>query len=315
MPFASVTSELTDPAAVTFSIGDNFPAYDSHVGVTTSDLFRTSRTYRRANAVLLSGGPVYRVVKVEVSGSIPSALTPYRDSVTGRLVFTRRANSLPVSAPTPGSELSFTVETLNPAEAQSGRALTLISAGWDGINLDGLVAEVTYDTLSGFSAVDAYVGSAVNRPGSSFTLVRAHHPIYVYAAVPYRLVGDVNEAVASRSLGAFVSRYQASAVLDQSRIATEARTLIGTEATIYPFTVRYDLLAPDGKVYSYESEDEVTVFPSGLTSARLVDPVSVALPTTGYHATLRRRLLAMGVSDRVTRYAASTAALTFVRRS
>lgn len=315
VPFASVTDDLADAAAVTFSIGDNFPAFDSHVAATTSDLVRTSRKYRRANAVLLGGGPVYRVAKVEVAGSIPADLAPYRDAVSGRLVFTRRANALPLAPPALGAELTFTVETLNPAEAQSARALTLVALGWPGVSLDGLVAEVTFDTAAGFAAVDAFVAAAANRPGAASTLLRAPHPVYVYASVPYRLAGEVDESAAARALGLFVGRYRGAVVLDQSRLATEARALVGAEATIFPFVVRYELLAPDGRVYAYETEDEVTLFPTGATAARLADPTSVGLPATGYHAALRRRLLAMGVSDRVARYVAAPGALALVRRA
>lgn len=314
-PFAAVTEELADAGPVTFSIGDNFPAFDNHVAATTTDLARTSRRYRRSNAVLLGGGPVYRVAKVEVAGTIPAALAPYRDAVTGRLVFARRANALPVGPPVPGEELTFTVETLNPVEAQSGRALTLVALGWPGAPLDGLVAEVTFDTLAGFGAVDAFVGGAANRPGAASALARALHPVYVYASVPYRLAGEVDETAASRSLGLFVGRYRGATPLDQSRLATEARVIVGADAAIFPFPVRYELLAPDGRVYAYETEDEVTLFPPGTTTARLADPAAVGLPTTGYHAALRRRLLAMGVSDRVARYVAAPAALTFARRA
>jgi hypothetical protein len=72
----------------------------------------------------------------------------------------------------------------------------------------------------------------------------------------------------------------------------------------YPFAIEYSLLAPNGKVYKYETDDIVSIFPdNGLTSSsRLTNAAEVGLPASGYESALRKALLQMGVSDRTVRY-------------
>lgn len=104
--------------------------------------------------------------------------------------------------------------------------------------------------------------------------------------------------------------------MDVSGLTTRLRFANeGVLATIYGFRVAYDLLAPDGKVYRYETTDRVTVFPSGDDGATLLNPTEVGLPATGYHAALRLKLARLGVSDRTIRYLVAPGAIGFSARS
>jgi hypothetical protein len=169
-----------------------------------------------------------------------------------------------------------------------------------------------------------------NRPSACDAMVRSHHPTYLSFTIPYafsyvtsdtpqfQLSGQslaFDEAAVGQQMANYVNSYAGDARIDQSAMATRARELAGVPITIYPFSVFYDLYAPDGQVYRYATEDDVTVFPTGTTSSRLTNPTEVGLPITNYYDALRKRLRDLGVSDRTTRYCAATGSIAFARRS
>lgn len=326
VPFSEGTMELSAPMVLGLSVGNNYPRFDNKVASTFSSQFATTSRMVVSNGVVLAPVPIYRVKRVEVINATASELDPYKDPTTNTLIFTQRVNALPTSAPSPGDTLPFTLNTLAPAEAQSGIGITTLSIGWPGVSFDGLTVEVVYDTVSSFGAIDAFVRDEYERPGCASTLPKGFHPIYLSFTIPYRIppvqrdvLGQASpafdEAVVAAFLGVYVSNYQGIGGIDQSLLATEARASAGVEVSIYPFQIFYDLLAPDGKVYHFSTSDVVTVFPDGTTTAQLLNPEDFGLPSTGYYSQLKKRLSDFGVSDRTTRYLVAPGTVTLLRRS
>lgn len=326
LPFSRATVEDPVPATLTFSVGNNYPTFNNKVSGVTHSGTGTERRVSQPGTVVLSGVPVYAIKRIEVIDASSSALAPYKDPTTDTLVFTRRENALPSVAPSPGDALTYTVTTLDSGEAQSGVGATLVQIGWPGAALDGLTAEITYETVSGFVGIDAFVRSETERPGCAFTLAKGLHPIYVALTVPYRLApqrpdldgGNVtasfDEGAVADGLANYIAAYRGVGGLDQSLLAAEARRLAGVEVSIFPFNVRYDLLGPDGKVYRFESSDVVTLSPDEATSF-LINPGDFGLPSSGYAASVAKRLRDLGVSERVSRYLTLPGSVTLLRRT
>jgi hypothetical protein len=329
VPFPIATDELTPVPGIAYSIGNNYPAFNDKVSVAvaTSDA-TTSRQISEFNRTQLPGVPTYSIKKVELLGpTLPAAMLPYADPVSGNVIFTERKNAAITTTPPVGSPLGFYVNIKNPQESQSAYTVAMLEVGWPAVPLTNLVVDVTYETPTNFLSVHTYVASRFNRPACSSTLTRAAHPVYVYAAIPYKqrttpvsplstTVPTFDSVAAEKAMQTYINDYQSTEALDVSLIATEARSVSDAVASIYTFKVTYELYLPDGRVMLYETEDKITVFPDETTSsARLVNGADFGLPTTGYAVALRTLLTNQGISDRVTRYRATDGAVVFDRRA
>ena len=275
---------------------------------------------------------MYAIKRVELLAPVPAALNRFKDPVTGRVPFTVRVN-VPLSAPASTDvDLPFKVEVVNPNESQSSRAITQLEVGWPGIDLGGSQLEVTYDTVSGFDTIAAYVVNPDNRPDPADYLVRAFHPVYVSFSVPYALRTDTSPAARigrllvptgtfdpSRAVTGtvqYIESYRSADPMDVSGLVSQLRLTNDVAlAALYTFEVNYELLAPDGKVYRYRTADKITPFPTATNGARLLNPTEVGLPTTGYYDALRKNLRALGVSDRAVRFLVASGAVTFEARA
>lgn len=321
-PFSAATDEFVGtPPILTYTIGNDYPFFaNKHSGTGNAD---TSRSIAEPNTVMLSGGPVYRVKKIEIR-TIPAGLEAYADPASGTLLFSERANTDP-AVPSPGSPLQYRVKVLNPDESQSAKAVTQIEIGWPGVTLDGSEVEVTYDTLTSFGNIDAYVVDPQNRPTAADTLVRAAHPVYLSMTVPYALnsaptpfrgttAATFDEDQATQDLVQFVNAYNGTAVMDVSLLTTEARANADTISAVYPFVIDYELLGPDGRVFRFSTTDRVTVFPDGTHGAALTNPADFGLDPVDYFADLAALLRSLGISDRTVRYLTSSDEVSFLRR-
>lgn len=330
-PFSVATDE-SPASTIKYSIGNNYPVYNNRVDVLTGTLTaNTSRGISTKGRVTLDGGPVYAISKVEMLGPIPSGLNNYVDPVSGRVLFSERRNTQFLGPIASTTSLPYRVTVLNQDESQSSRALTQIEVIWPSANYDGSLLEITYTTLADFDAVSAYVTSTENRPDPADYLVRARHPVYVSFSVPYAL--RVDSSVTSRigrllaasptfdasrasiSLARYINTYKSSDPIDRSGLVTQLRFDADVAlATIYDFTVEYELLAPSGGVYRYSTTDKVTIFPDGTTGASLLNPTDFGLPTSGYYAALKQQLQSQGVSDRNIRFMTTPDAIVFAVR-
>lgn len=317
-PFSVATDELTPVPGVEYTIGNNYPAFDNKVARGPLTTITTSRAFSEFNSVMLPPGPVYRVKRAEIINA-PGAYDPYRDLVTGTVMFTERANAPVTSTPTPGSDLAYHVSTKSLNNAQSNQAITMLQVGWPAANLTGLTLEVTYTTVAGFDSIAAYVSDDFNRTLGANPLVKGFHPVYLTFSIPYRVriiprstldvysaggTFTVSESTVIIALVNYVMTTPYGTRPDTGGLGFVARAADANIVATYPFAVEYSLLAPNGKVYKYETDDIVSIFPdNGVTSsARLINAAEVGLPTTGYETELRQALLNMGVSDRTVRY-------------
>ena len=97
-------------------------------------------------------------------------------------------------------------------------------------------------------------------------------------------------------------------------IGTVRVTLHGVSHT-YVGDIAAILIAPDGRVFRYQTTDKVTLFPPDASSgASLLNPVELGLPAMNYYDALRRTLRTLGVSDRTVRFIAATGGVTFEER-
>ena len=327
-PFSTASDEVPGGLLIGYSIGNNYPTFDNKVPAPTTGVATTftSRQFSEFNRVQLPARPTYRIKKVELLPPIPPTLQGFADLVTGNVDFTARKNAPTLARPAASSQLGHYVEIKNPGESQSARSVAMLEVGWPTVNLSGLTLEVTYETLTNFSLVNAYVSDRLNRPVCSNTLTRAMHPVYIYASIPYRLrttpvsplstvVPVFDVAAATEALIAYINNYRETEPLDVSLLATKARETSTAVASIYNFSLQYQLYLPDGRVMTFDTSDKITIFPDGATStAKLLNPTEFGLPPTNYHVLLKQLLINQGVSDRVTRYCAVDGGIVFEQR-
>ncbi len=327
--FSVASAELPGTTVFTYNIGNNYPSFNNKVVVTDSIQVSTARTITVPGAAILTGQPIYRIKRVLLINP-PAVMAPFADSQTGLVQFNQRVNGVIGRVPRPGDVLQYSLEVLNPGESQSTHAIMAVHVGWPGMDLTGYSLEVVYDSLSGLEVASAYIENPDNRILAGNMLVRGLHPVYLAFTVPYalrierarRLDGSLdqtpvtfNEDGAASSLLSFINQYSDQNPLDANLLGTQAKSGSSSVATIYPFSVEYDLLGPDGRVYHFATEDRVTVFPDGTMSARLLNPTDFGLPLTGYYSALKKQLLDNGVSTRTIRYLAAPGAVTFERRT
>ena len=324
-PFSQATDEQSVLISLVVSIGNNYPGFNNKLGISTSNQFKTSRTMSKSGTVGLSGRPIYRVKKVEIFNA-SAALDAYKNPSTDTLLFTNRVNNTITQIPAPGDELPFRVTVINPLENQSSLAVTQVELGWPGQVFDGLTAEITYDTRLDFKIADQFVRSPAERITSANVLLRAKHPVYLAMTVPYALsitpdpllgntVVPFDEQIVAEKLSDFVSQYVLLNPLDQSILSTKIKSVAQTAASIYPFTIQYELYAPDGCVYKYETNDRINVFTDTRDNVRLLNPEEVGLPSTNYGTQLRNNLQLLGISNRTICYILPVDQISFERRS
>ena len=121
--------------------------------------------------------------------------------------------------------------------------------------------------------------------------LKGYHPVYLSLTVPYVFspvaTGTVDELSLRQNIVAYVNSFDPRDVIDVSDILTYVKNFSVNIGTVYPFEIQYDLLAPDGTVYSFTTADVVAMDP---------DKADPATPVT------LNQLLALTVSDRTVRY-------------
>ena len=288
-PFPAATDEVG--GTVQYTVGSVGPSFRNLIG---SDAPRssgvTSRSERQPGSVYLQGQPVYRVKTVAYQGD--QAMVEIPDRVNG-----------PPAAPA-----EYQVEVLNPASAQSQRAVTRLRLH---DSLDGVTVRVTYDSLVGFEAVDTFVTGPFDRILAANHLVRGYNPAYVGAEIAYtrRFGAKVryDQSVLAQAVSDFVNDFDWTNVLDVSSISTALKTGFPDIAVVFPFTFRYAFFAPDGEVLRYESQDIATLFPSEENTATLLNGDQLRSPLAPSSVSALSSLLAqLGVSDRTVRYVSDT---------
>lgn len=322
--FSSATDENVPPTFVSYTIGNLAPAYADKRSVTAtiSSGGQTSRTIQHPQRITLQGRPHYRIKKVELF------LTSTPGTVT---VLSSRVNNAPGIS-------EYRVLNGIPANAQSAYAVDEIEVHSSYLTGQPWNARVTYDTLVGYADVQALVVDRFERVLASNPLVKGYTPVYLSLNFAYRLrigaAASLDEAAMSLAVAQYINSFNLTETLDLTGIQKYVRTQFPDLGVIvHPTILTYDLFAPDGQVYSYESKDVVTIFPSypennakltnGNSGASVIKtpiPNSDVDPTVSSTAealfataniALRNQLVALGVSDRTLIYLTSAENITF----
>lgn len=328
-------SEATDEALpspgtyVSYSIGDLAPSYSNKRNVVATAVSggQTSRTIQTPYRITLQGRPHYRVKRVEMYlTSSPATIE----------VITSRVNTTPASG-------QFRVLGRVPANGQSAYALEQIEVNTGHLTTDPWEMRVSYDTLVGYADVQALVVDRFERVLAANPLVKGYTPVYIQMSIAYRLrIGAttaLDNTAMSQAVAAFINNFDLTATLDMTAILQNVRTAFPDLGVIVsPTILAYNLYAPDGQVYAYETQDIVTVYPSypennahltngyalTTTPAELalrvpiqnadLDPTQSSGNETTFAAankTLRDQLTALGVSDRTLIYLTTADDITF----
>lgn len=262
------------------------PDVQIYPAVSTATTGFTASTTQAANQLVLPGEPHYDIVDVAVTNPDPG--DTYINNSDGYVHFTSRVNTAPVLPPASNVALPFRIVGNAPAHGQSSEAFDslVLPAGYNGKRV-----RVTYQTLAGFSTIDSYVRDRFERVLAGNIELKGYHPVYLSLTVPYAFspvaTGTVDELSLRQNIVAYVNSFDPRDVIDVSDILTYVKNFSVNIGTVYPFEIQYDLLAPDGTVYSFTTADVVSMDPAK------ADP---ATPVT------LNQLLALTVSDRTVRY-------------
>jgi hypothetical protein len=213
----------------------------------------------------------------------------------------------------------------------------------DHLTVDPWELRATYDTLVGYDEVQALATDKFERVLAANPLVKGYTPVYIQMSIAYRLrIGattTLDNIEMAKAVATFINNFELTHTLDMTAIVHNVRTAFPDLGVIVsPTILAYSLYAPDGQVFTYETQDIVTIFPSypsnnaHLTNgdATVANPVELALrnpivnaaldPTASNdfetqfaaaNATLRNQLAELGVSDRTLIYLTSADDITF----
>lgn len=246
----------------------------------------TASTVQTVGHLVLPAEPHYDIIDVAVLNPDPG--DTYVNDPDGLVHFTSRINDTPVLPSAANISLPFQVIGREPANGQS-------SLAFDEVVLptpyNGKRVRVTYQTLASFSAVDRFTRDRYERILAANVQVKGRHPVYLSMRIPYTYSpiarGTVNELSLRQNIVAYIMGFDPRDVIDASDITSYVKRFSSNIGTVYPFAIQYDLLAPNGDVYSFTTNDIVSMDPAKL------DP--------GFNVTLDE-LLALTISDRTVRY-------------
>ena len=298
---------------VEYSIGDNPTSYNNKVPRSFSGQF--TKTVQADGKILLPFEPVYRVTDV----SFYSPGHPYCGTTDGRVYFNVRANEEPEYKNTTEYEiLQYQVTCPNFEAAFSGWQRMELDIGWpdgagtyeskDYFNDESL--RVTYDALTGYDAVWAYMISGDQRILCGSVIPKGLHPVYLHMNIKYRIAktatDNLDTTEAAESLKTYINSFDTREDMDTSDIVAHLRENFDSIGYIEPPTLYYDLLAPDGRVIYYMTTDQVTI-----DSSKIIDPTTDEPPSPADTHLLLDNPLSLGVSDNTVRYLTATDLITF----
>lgn len=292
-PFSAATDETA--SNVDYFIYRPLFGADFHVlpavGVNTTGV--TSRAVANSGRLLLPGGPVYDILDVAVID--PDAGDTNINGADGFVHFPQRQNETPFLTLEP-ELLNYQVVNMEPGTAQSSVqfAELLLPPTYD-----GKTVRITYETLVGYSTVDAFLKDRFERILVSSPLARGFHPVYLNFRVRYGLKPQATTAIDDTALReylvTFVNTFSPNDIIDTSDIVAAVRAFDDSIGVVYPLTITYQLISPNGDLVEFETEDIVQVSTDNVVTE---------------DATYYTNPVDLGMSDRVVRYLTSYARVT-----
>lgn len=257
VPFPTATDEETPVGTVVWSVGNVQPDYDDVIVQQLSG--ETSRQIQNSGRITLPGGPLYAIKEVTIN----NPADPDADPSDNLVHLDVRVNKTPTEQVAP--DLEYQVLVHNPEDHQSMRSFAELIVGPSGnvAKYDGYTCKVVYDTISGFSSVDAFVVSKRQRISAANPLVRAYHPIYLSFVLEYKLkntaTSTIDEEEAALAVLTFINTFSPAEVLDVSTISDFFKTAYPDVAHVYPFVIDYYVHLPDGRVIEFQSTEAAVV--------------------------------------------------------
>ena len=256
------------------------------VGVNTTGY--TTNTVSTSGRLVLPAGPHYDIIDVAVVNPDPGEV--YINNPDGLVHFTVRVNTTPVLPPSVDIALPFQVIGREPANGQS-------AFDFDEVVLptifDGKRVRVTYQTLAGFTAIDSFTRDRFQRVLAANVQAKGYHPVYLSMTIPFArnssATSAVNQLALRQQVVSYIQSFSPLEVIDTSDIVQFVKNANANIGTVYPFEISYDLLAPDGRVITFRTDDVVALDPA-------------KLDTTVNTGITLEDLLDMTVSNRTVRY-------------
>jgi len=336
LPFTEASDETGN--AIIYSAGSIGPSFDDKIATRTAQESTnptydtipvgTSRHIQSPGKILLSGRPVQDIEWVEIVD--PSASDDQIiDPTTRTIIFPIRLNDEPEKVVEP-SLVQYQVNVRNPSKAQSAEAVVEINVGYvtDPSHFDGKTLRVRYATLAGFENIHAFASSQTRRVLAANHLVRARHPVWIEANIPYKMKltmssASIDEEVAAQDLATFINDFDPNDDLGMNDLATQFRLNNSNVGNVSPFTLYYDLYSPDGQVISFSTTSAVSIFITSSNGVAIENSGEIEVPQElvdqgiteiNDENSLNSYYDLMGISDRTVKYRSSESHITFTRQ-
>lgn len=298
---------------VKYSIGSNSPLFVDKIPIRDSGRF--TRSIQRNGRILLPAWPIYQIREVYVT--YPGHQRADSDN---KVWFTERINTQPGYIDPAGSDpLEYRLVGSNPGDIPSGwQVLELELCYTDLVNtreeFNGKTITVVYDTLTGYDSIWEFVAGE-RRILCGSVIPKGLHPVYLNMDIKYRLaktaVSVLDENEAAEAVADYINNFDTREDMDTSDIVAFLRATYDIIGNIPPLTVEYQLLAPDGRVIYYETDDRIIIDTSKhqypTEPEKCLDPTAAA----PYNADA----ISLGISDNTVRYLTTADRITFTEES
>ena len=247
---------------------------------------QTSSTLKNVGRLLLPAGPHYDIIDVAITD--PNTGDPAINDVDGYIHFNKRVNIAPAPITIASEDAEYQIVSSNIGNAQSALVYEEIILHSD---YNGKTIRVQYDTLAGFSTVHDFTVDRFERVLAGNILLKGFHPVYLTIGVSYALKASatkqIDETALINSIVDYITTFPPDDVIDTSDITTLVKNFDTNIGTVFPLTIYYDSILPDGRIVSYVTTDAVSLDPLKL------EPEFVGLVNDP---------LSLGISDRTVRY-------------
>ena len=241
---------------------------------------QTSRLLSTPGQVVLPGAARYDVLEVAVIN--PDQGDPRENPSTGFVHFPLRVNEAP-------GDSEYCISSPRPELAQSMLAYDVIQVpGYEGKTL-----RVTYESLAQLPALHSYTQDRFERVMAGNILVRGYYPVYLAMTIPYRLKPVATQTVDEMALRAAlvntINTFDPHDIIGVSDLIVATQNFSPQIGAVLPFTIEYTVIVPDGRMLTFETDDEV-LLQRDAVSREIGNPLQYGLSerTVRYLTTLSR---------------------------